>query len=131
MPIFAALLPLLSTIIGKIFPDQAQADQAKALLFSELAKADIAEWTAKGNVIAAEAGSKSALARSWRPALMYMFMTIIGINYIISPLLASVGVNVVTLQMPPDMWTLLEIGLGGYVVGRSGEKIANTIMKNK
>ena len=28
----------------------------------------------------------------------------------------------VMLDIPPDMWDLLKIGLGGYVVGRSAEK---------
>ena len=28
-------------------------------------------------------------------------------------------------------WDLLEIGLGGYVVGRSGEKMAGAIFKEK
>lgn len=32
-----------------------------------------------------------------------------------------------------EFWTLLQIGIGGYVVGRSAEKIADkiTITKNK
>jgi hypothetical protein len=29
-----------------------------------------------------------------------------------------------------EAWFLLEIGLGGYIVGRSGEKIAKTIKGN-
>jgi hypothetical protein len=29
--------------------------------------------------------------------------------------------------LPTDVWTLLQIGLGGYVVGRSGESIARTL----
>ena len=38
------------------------------------------------------------------------------------------------LPMPEDtsrFWDLLEIGLGGYVVGRSGEKMAGAIFKIK
>jgi len=34
------------------------------------------------------------------------------------------------VELPGDVWTLLQIGLGGYVVGRSGESIART-MANK
>ena len=36
----------------------------------------------------------------------------------------------VVMTIPPDMWALLKIGLGGYVVGRSGEKIAQVWKKN-
>jgi hypothetical protein len=32
--------------------------------------------------------------------------------------------------LPGDVWTLLQIGLGGYVVGRSAESVART-MANK
>jgi len=31
--------------------------------------------------------------------------------------------------MPEQAWSLLSIGLGGYVLGRSGEKIAKEIRK--
>jgi hypothetical protein len=31
------------------------------------------------------------------------------------------------LVLPPDMWALLKIGVGGYIVGRSGEKIARSL----
>ena len=30
-------------------------------------------------------------------------------------------------DLPTDVFTLLQIGLGGYVVGRSGESIARTL----
>jgi len=31
--------------------------------------------------------------------------------------------------IPPDMWQLLKIGVGGYVLGRSGEKIVGVLKK--
>jgi hypothetical protein len=33
--------------------------------------------------------------------------------------------------MPSDMWDVLKLGVGGYIVGRSGEKITETIMKKR
>ena len=30
--------------------------------------------------------------------------------------------NVPAADIPPDMWDLLKLGVGGYVVGRSAEK---------
>ena len=35
----------------------------------------------------------------------------------------------ITLNIPQDLWTLLQIGLGGYVIGRSGEGIAKNFKK--
>ncbi len=44
----------------------------------------------------------------------------------------AVGDSMGWLSAPlrDEAWTLLEIGLGGYIVGRSGEKIAKTIRGN-
>lgn len=33
-------------------------------------------------------------------------------------------------QLKPEFWELLKLGLGGYVIGRSAEKIANSVTKN-
>ena len=35
----------------------------------------------------------------------------------------------ITATLPEELWNLLMIGVGGYVVGRSGEKIAKNIKK--
>ena len=54
------------------------------------------------------------MQRSWRPLVMLTFASVILIGTFTSlPLLADSS----------RFWDLLEIGLGGYVVGRSGEKI--------
>ncbi len=48
--------------------------------------------------------------------------SIIANNYILYPYLALFFEGAPKLEIPPDMWALLKIGLGGYVVGRSVEK---------
>lgn len=62
------------------------------------------------------------LQRSWRPLVMLTFVSVILIGTFTS------------LPIPDEtsrFWDLLEIGLGGYVVGRSGEKMAEAIFKIK
>ena len=54
------------------------------------------------------------LQRSWRPLVMLTFATIV---------LVGTFINVPILSVTSRCWDLVEIGLGGYVVGRSGEKI--------
>jgi hypothetical protein len=62
------------------------------------------------------------LQRSWRPLVMLTFAAIILIGtFVSSPILSDTS----------RFWDLLEIGLGGYVVGRSGEKMAEAIFKLK
>jgi len=51
-----------------------------------------------------------------------VFVFIIANNYIIYPYLSLFFSKAPILKIPPDMWELLKIGLGGYVVGRSVEK---------
>jgi hypothetical protein len=38
---------------------------------------------------------------------------------------------VAILELPNGLWALLNVGVGGYVAGRSGEKIMDRIRKGK
>jgi hypothetical protein len=72
---------------------------------------------AAAKIIVAEAQGESWLQRNWRPLLMVMFGVIIANNYLVVPLF-----NTPAALIPPDMWDLLKLGVGGYVVGRTVEK---------
>ena len=77
----------------------------------------------QGAIIEAEAKGDSWLQRSWRPITMLVFVFIIANNYILFPYISLFGGTATALAIPPDMWDLLKLGLGGYVVGRSAEKM--------
>ena len=77
----------------------------------------------QGAIIEAEAKGDSWLQRSWRPITMLVFVFIIANNYILFPYISLFGGTATSLDIPPDMWDLLKLGLGGYVVGRSAEKM--------
>lgn len=69
-----------------------------------------------------EEASGNWLQRSWRPLVMLTFAVVILLGTFISlPILSDTS----------RFWDLLEIGLGGYVIGRSGEKMADVIFKLK
>ena len=53
---------------------------------------------------------------------MLVFVVIIANNYVLFPYLQLFFQTGAMLEIPPDMWALLKIGLGGYVLGRSVEK---------
>lgn len=90
----------------------------------KIIEADV-EWAkAQADVIKTEAQSASWLARSWRPLLMLTFNYIILHTYIIAPIF-----GVTPVVIPEQMWDLLKIGIGGYVVGRSLEKTAPTVVQ--
>ena len=62
------------------------------------------------------------LQRSWRPMVM-----------LVLTLLVVLGVFTESSMLSDTsrFWDLLEIGLGGYVVGRSGEKIIEAVTRKR
>jgi len=124
-----AVIDTVNGVIGKFVPDpaeklalQSQIATATAELQSKMIDADRALADAQASVITAEVKSDSWLAKNWRPILMLTFTFIIAWNYIFVPIL-----GVTAAAIPADMWTLMKIGVGGYVIGRSGEKIAPAV----
>ena len=80
---------------------------------------------ARASIIIAETQSGSWLARNWRPITMLMFGTLIV-------LIATGLMDVDALARVPDqLWRLLQIGIGGYIVGRSAEKIVPQVFNKK
>ena len=80
---------------------------------------------ARASVILAEANSQSWLARNWRPLVM--------ITFAVEIVLISTGTMDVDslVKVPEQMWRLLQIGIGGYIVGRSAEKIVPQVFSKK
>lgn len=81
------------------------------------------ELLAKKDVLLAELGGESWLQRNWRPILMLCVVAIIVNNYILFPYLSLFTSKALLLDLPTDLWKLMKIGVGGYIVGRSGEKM--------
>ncbi len=82
---------------------------------------------AKSNIIIAEAQGSSWMQRNWRPTLMLTIVAIVANNYIIYPYLTLMGLPATPLELPDELFTLMQIGVGGYIVGRSAEKIAKSV----
>jgi len=78
-------------------------------------------------VLLAEINSQSWMARNWRPSLMFVFIAIIANNYMIAPLIHGFTGAAVVMPLPPEMWALMNIAIGGYIGLRGAEKIATTI----
>ena len=62
------------------------------------------------------------LQRSWRPIVMLAFALVI---------LSGMFMESTLLSDSSRLWDLLEIGLGGYVIGRSGEKVTESLLSRK
>jgi hypothetical protein len=104
-------------------------EKLKAQLQTQLLQSNTARIKAAAKIIEAEAKA-GWFSASWRPLLMYVLIFILIWNYVLGPVILFFFKASITITLPGDVWTLLQIGLGGYVVGRSAESVART-MANK
>jgi len=72
----------------------------------------------QAQIITAEAQGNSWLQRSWRPITMLTFLVLVCLD----------AFGWLAFRLSDQAWVLLQIGLGGYVIGRSGEKIAKPVI---
>lgn len=72
----------------------------------------------KTAIITAEANGQGILQRNWRPVTMLTFLVLVVCD----------SFGLLAFRLADEAWTLLQLGLGGYVVGRSAEKITKPII---
>jgi hypothetical protein len=116
-------------IIEKVIPDP-QARQAAQLEFMRLQqRGELAELDAEvrmrlaaAEIIKAEAEGEGVLQRNWRPILMLTFGALIVARWF--------GWSAPNLGESEalQLWDIVQLGLGGYVIGRSAEKIVPSVV---
>ena len=129
LPMLNAVAPLakvLFSTIEKAVPDKDLQEKLKAQLQTQLLQSHTQELQAAAKIIEAEAKA-GWFASSWRPLLMYVLIFILVWNYVIGPVIKVFTGAIISFELPGDVWTLLNVGLGGYVVGRSAESVARTM----
>ena len=125
-----SLLPLIGTLLGKLIPDTDLKEKVQSKLGGMLISGELARELEAAKIVRAEASSEHWFVAAWRPALMWICIVIIGHEYLLQPYLAKIFGGWVRLGLNQNIWDLIYIGLGGYIVGRSGEKIAKTFKKD-
>jgi hypothetical protein len=120
-----ALIPALAPIVGKVvanlFPDPAERAKAEAEALRQLLEHQGEIEQAAAKIIQTEAASTHWLAANWRPLTMITFTALIVARW-----MGWVAPNLSEAEYL-KLWSIIEFGLGGYVVGRSVEKIAPSI----
>jgi len=116
------ILPGVFKEVDKAVPDQDLNAKLKASIQTAVLSADASALEAQAGIVVAEAKGESWLQRNWRPMTMLVFVFIVANNCVIAPYAQAIFDRSVALPTPPDLWALIKIGLGGYVVGRSAEK---------
>lgn len=76
----------------------------------------------RSKIVESETKGESWLQRNWRPLLMCICMFIVFNNYVLVPYF-----NLPVTTLDDHIWTLMDLGVGGYVAGRSLEKISENL----
>src|SRR5512140_2694356 len=121
---FGTMLAILGKIAGtvadRVFPDPAQ--ELKRLELQQTLQAAVLERTseiekAAAEVVKAEAQGQSWIQRSWRPITMLTFVALIVARW-----LGWSAANL-TQEETLKLWDIVQLGIEGYVIGRSAEKV--------
>lgn len=109
-----AVLDIGKTIIDKVWPDAGESERQKIQMALTM-------FAAQADIVKTEAASSNWLAASWRPITMLTFTALIVARWFgwAAPNLSEAEYL--------KLWDIVQLGLGGYVVGRSVEKIAPSI----
>ena len=124
----ATLMPSIIAIIGKAIdkaiPDKTKAEELKLQITMAAMQQDSTELKGAIDVILAEANGESWLQRSWRPLLMVWFAGLVGAHWL------GFTPDNLDKEVVEKLLTIVQIGIGGYVLGRSGEKIVREWKKD-
>jgi len=117
----SAVLGIGGKLIDRLWPDPEQKAQAQLALLELAQKGELTELVERSAIIKTEAASEHWLAANWRPITMLIFSGLIVARWM--------GWAARNLTEPEylKLWDIVQFGLGGYVVGRSAEKIVPSI----
>lgn len=111
--------------LDKLFTSKEEKIKAKNAIKEILVKKQLELQQLQTEIIVTEAKG-NWLQRSWRPILMLAFGFIVIYVKFLAPVLE--------LPIPPlenEFWNLLQLGIGGYVIGRTGEKMMKSYATKK
>ena len=132
-----ALIPILGSLAGKIaesvFPSEAdktkRVEIENAIQQALIANRAEIERGAR-DALLGEIQGKSWLQRNWRPITMLTFVFLIACHWLGFTSLIAPD-NHLSDKEIDGIYLLLQVGMGGYILGRSGEKITDMVMKRR
>lgn len=123
----SAILTVGMSLINKLFPDPAVANEAKLKLLEMQQKGELALITSQTDINKVEAASDSVFVAGWRPFIGWVCGSAFAVQYLVGPLLswgtALYGKPIIFPEL--DMGAMMTIlggmlGLGGF---RTFEKL--------
>lgn len=117
-------LKALTPVIEHIFPNKEAQTEAKLKLLEMETNGELERIKQQSHIIQAEINGESWLQRNWRPVLMLWFAALVGAHW-----LGFTAPNI-TDDVVNKLLSIVQVGIGGYVVGRSAEKVAKQLGKS-
>ena len=117
------IIGAVGKVIDDLFTNDEERIKAKNQVFQILKQKELELRKMQTEVIVTEAQG-NWLQRSWRPILMLGFGFIVMYNKFFAP-----AFGLPNAELEGEFWNLLQLGVGGYVIGRSAEKIAKDVIK--
>jgi hypothetical protein len=111
--------------LDKLFTSKEEKIKAENVIKQILIEKQLELQKMQTEIIVTEAKG-NWLQRSWRPILMLAFGFIVIYVKFIAPLF-----DLKIPELENEFWNLLQLGIGGYVIGRSAEKISKNVTFDK
>lgn len=125
--VLGAVAPMVKTLfstIDKTIDNKAEAEKIKQNIQQQLLSGQLKELEAQASIIVAE--SKGGwLQRNWRPMLMLTFAGLVVAHWF-----GFTAPNIPE-SVQNSLLNIVLVGMGGYIVGRSGEKIMDKYKEKK
>jgi hypothetical protein len=85
------------------------------------------------DIVLAEVQGEHWITYAWRPMLMMLFMAFLVLVGFVLPMVdlavgKTIAYNPRWTSLPDGFWQFLSVGVGGYIGGRSLEKIAGQVI---
>jgi hypothetical protein len=129
----SAAIDLGTTLIQRIFPDPAQAAEAKLKLLELQQNGELATMTAQTDINKVEAQNSSLFVSGWRPAVGWVTVIALFYQYVFKPLgstfAAAIGHPLPDMPgLDDNLWQLMMgmLGMGGL---RTYEKVQGVASK--
>ena len=117
----------VGSILDEVVTTKEEKEEAKNRLVNMILQHALETDKLRSDIIKDEAKG-NFLQRSWRPILMLCFGLIVIFGWVIYPTIRAFDSSLPELDpVPVEMWSVLQIGIGGYIVGRSAEKISENV----
>jgi hypothetical protein len=126
-PLVTALMGPITELLGRLIPDvnarAAAAEEFRKLLLENQS----AMLEASKSVMVADAASEGWLTRNARPIVVMWSLAVITVIMVEAMTGGAQNVVRALREVPVELWNLVSIGVGGYMLLRSGEKIARDV----